>query len=264
MTTSSLEKNNPGQIWQTYLQKIHQEDAMEPDIAASRKFWKNYEALIQQNKKSRSQPQSELAVTPSSKDIYHDLFLKYWNGISSTIIYDQEVPTREVAQVSDASRSKELLKSVVTISGTGIFITALVDVLGLQTGGIVLSVLGVAAAILANRVSKNKKDNPLTKIIPGHTTHYTYQFNVDHLIFTQRDQTSIEKIIRLDYYKVKAFETQQGELRLESLYHHSPQDKAEAKNIKATFCIPVNMPQGKVITDFLREILQLNKTKKDN
>ena len=268
MKTSALKENNPHQVWQTYLRKVHQEDAMEPDIAASKKFWKNYETLIQQSQRLQKKTHSKPITLVPSKGIYEHIFLKYWNGVSCTITYNQEVPSTPppktgLLKLSMSSKDSNNLFGLLGFLGfTGLAASAL----GLGIGGffalllVFVNVYSIMRELLSgnNHRKQIAQNQPIVMAI----TQYTFHINSDHLIFTRIDQHKIKKTLCLDYYKVKSLKVHQGELRLKSLYHRSFNDRLTGMHIKDHFCIPVGMPQGKAITDFLREILLINKAQR--
>ncbi len=253
MKISSPKKNISTQLWKIYFQKIHQENTREPRTVTSQKFWKNYETLIQQSKKLQKKSHSKPTTLAPLKGNYDHIFLNYWNGVSCTVTYHQQIPSQEITEEIETKTSTYELKAPMLS-------IALFACLFWFTHEFFFIFVGYLTT-MGFLLSQQSEFKTRTKVIPGYTIHYMYQINPNHLIFTQIDNQS-EQTIRLEYYKVKSLKVEESELRLKSLYHRSFKDRAKAENIKATFCIPVNMPQGKVITDFLREILQLNKAKR--
>ncbi|HAS42192.1 MAG TPA: hypothetical protein DCS93_17070 [Microscillaceae bacterium] len=259
-------KKTDVQLWKKYLANIHQEQGTEPANLTSQKFWKNYESLIQQSQKQRVIPLPQAPPTIVADQMYQEIFLKYWNGVSSTVTYDQEVPVTPPPKSGlqritiDPKHYTHLFRVLGFLGLLGV-VTILLDI-GIGGFFALLIVSIHLFSFIAEFFPNKNNDNQITqnKPIAKAITQYTFQINADHLIFTRIDQHKIKKILRLDYYKVKSLMVHDSELRLKSLYHHSLSDRLKGQHIKEYFCIPVSMPQGKEITDFLREILILNKT----
>lgn len=263
MKNSPLPNKIVPKLWQTYLDNIHQEHEVEQNSPASKKFWKKYEALVQQSKPSHKNtpPKPQVKTTTSVRKSYNGVFLKYWNGISSTITYEQEIASKTIAKTVDEGD-----RQVGSIE-IGIFmaIAAIIIVINMGFSGTFLLI--IVFFYLLNFINPKRKDADVdaqsggkTVLIPAYTIRYTFQIKADHLIFTKAVKNkSYEKTLRLNYRQVKSLTMRDNQLRLKSLYHKSLQDLMLARQIKEHFCIPIGMKEGKKITDFLREILILNK-----
>ncbi|OJJ20817.1 hypothetical protein BKI52_09540 [marine bacterium AO1-C] len=266
MKKSPLRKTTQPHLWQSYLHRIHQEHEVEADTAASQKFWKSYETLIQKSKKPLQTVSPKAVVTPPPQATYDDIFLKYWNGIFTTITYTQQIPSREITEEVDEELSlKEMRVSLGSFEL--LFLSGCITkILG---GGIVGFILiafilfTTLGSILGNLDDYPLKPKTRIKVIPAHTIQYTFQMKADHLLFIKNNKYESQKTIRLDYYKVKSLMVEGSQLCLKSLYHQSFKDRMNASSIKKNFSIPIDMPQGKEITDFLREILLLNKAQRE-
>ncbi|HAS42193.1 MAG TPA: hypothetical protein DCS93_17075 [Microscillaceae bacterium] len=263
MSNLTPKEESQSGLWPTYLHKIHQEQDTEPENAISRKFWKQYEALVEESKQKRK-------FTPTPSKVVHsvsisnddvqipddDIFQKYWNGNTSTIRYDEYVHSQEIEDKFVIKITLAHVMAGLIVLGSIVMSMLFINVL---FGSILfLSSTFVAIAILVSN-SNQRSAYKHTKSIPAHTIHYAFQIHQDHLEFTQVSSLGGSKKLRLDYYKIKSLTVRNKKFYLKSLYHKSFKDRMNAKDIKENFCVPTSMPQGQKIINFLREILILNK-----
>ncbi|OJJ20816.1 hypothetical protein BKI52_09535 [marine bacterium AO1-C] len=263
MKNSSPTSKNDNQLWNKYLTTIYQEQGTEPDSSITQKFWKNYENLIQQNQQQRisSLPQIQQAIPVDQ--LYQNIFLKYWNGVSHTITYDQQVAPQNSTNDS-VTFSMTSTTGCFAMLGVCMLAAWMASVFDVGLGGFIFFLFcgfmvinflfGIIKDITNTHYSSTHK-----KVTPTYTLHYSYQINADHLIFTKIDQHKVKKTVRLDYVKVKSLAVYDGELRLASMHLFSMRDLWKDYIIQKNFCIPVSMPQGQEIADFLQEILILNR-----
>lgn len=245
-------------LWQTYLDNIHQAPEVEQDSYAAKKFWKKYEALVQQSKPSQKASLPQVKKAREIKKTYDDIFLKYWNGVSSTVTYDQEV---SIEQKSNQTDSANALGCIIFISV--ILCIALIAVV-LNIFESVFFFLFVASILFFSvfRINAEKENYYRDKV--KRTTdygkiHYSYHFHKDHLMFIKFDQDRNKTKLQIDYERIKSLKIVGKEIRFKSLYHKSLKNTIDSLSTKQHFCIPMEMPQNKKLTDFLREILIRNK-----
>ena len=266
--SSSTTKKNDIQLWKKYLTTIHRKQGVEPNSSATQKFWKNYEDLIRQSWSQRVVPLPPVQPKASVGQLYQEIFLKYWNGVAQTIAYDQQVNVslspKDLIKFNPASSA-----GCLSMFGVFMFVSWVANIFDMSFGSymftvfLVFSILHFSFGVVKDyRAYRHALANPKGK--PPNTIHYTYLIQADHLIFTKIDRHHrVKKTARLEYAKVKSLTIQNNELRLKSVYRSSLNELWEDRQIKENFCIPVSMPQGKAVTDFLREILLFNKAQRN-
>ena len=250
MKKSPLINKKVPKLWQTYLDNIHQAQEVEQDSQASKKFWKKYEALVQQSKPTQKVSLPQVKKAREVKKTYDDIFLQYWNGGSSTVTYEQKIAK---------SNWMETVGCWPYFIALGCLLTSFIFSIAGNTelaGVFMWGFFGLALFTLLLMQLTKEASVPQTV----HTTEYNYKFFVDHLLFTKTNRYKRTIRLKLEYHKIKSIQFVQGELKLKAMYHQSRSKKVRNKAAIKHFIVFKQVKNYDQIFNFLRDVAIHNKS----